>query len=704
MKNENILTMLERAAAEFSDDIAIEHLDKRLTYAELDSDSNRLANFLISQGAARGSVVAIMAESSIQVITAIIGILKAGCAFAPLDPRVPDARLELIISQLSPEWFVVESTSYDQLSNIAARTELRAKLICVDDSDGIDGVGNSLVRLKDYARYADSNRPEMEYGPDDLCYVYFTSGSTGRPKGIAGRLKGIDHFIRWEITTLGIGRGARVSHLLPPSFDGSLRDIFVPLCAGGTVCVPGGRDTILDARNLIEWIDSQQINLIHCVPSLFRSIVNEDLSPGLFQSLRYILMAGEVLQPADVKRWIDVYGERVQLVNLYGTSETTMAKFYYFVKESDKDRRAIPVGMPMEGAKAMLLDERGRPCARGMVGEVYIRTAYRALGYYNDPELTKEVFIPNPFSEDPDDIIYKTGDLARVLSDGNYEYLGRRDEQVKIRGVRVELKEIENLLRRHELVKGVAVVDREDKSGSKYLCAYLVLSDETKLGEIREHLVKNLPEAMVPSSIVVMPELPLTLNGKVDRRKLPAPGEGRAGLDAEYVAPRNRIEEVIAGIWAEIIGIKQVGVDDNFFQSGGHSLRATQVLSRLRAAFKVEVPLRTLFERPTVAGLAEVVAAKMSEGEKLHLPAIERVSRETDLPLSFAQQRLWFLQQLDPDSNAYIMPLAVRLKGQLDVGALEKAINEVTRRHEVLRTTFAEVDGSPVQRISPPPH
>jgi len=346
---------------------------------------------------------------------------------------------------------------------------------------------------------------------------------------------------------------------------------------------------------------------------VFRAIVSEELNPTALSSLKYVLMAGEPLLPADVEKWMAVYGERAQLVNLYGPSETTMVKFCYFVKPADRQQRFISIGKPMEGARALVVDEKGEICPPGVVGEIYIRTPFRTLGYYNRPELTAEVFIQNPFSEIPGDLVYKTGDLARILEDGNFEFLGRKDSQVKIRGVRVELTEIENLLRGHPAVRNVAVVDREDATGNKFLCAYLVLCEDVEPHALRDYLSQSLPEYMTPASFVRMPALPLNANGKIDRRALLAFSE--ASARQEFVAPRTPVEEALAGIWRQVLGVERVGVHDNFFESGGHSLLATQLFSRIRAELGIEAPLRTLFASPTIAQLAVALIHVQAERE-----------------------------------------------------------------------------------------
>jgi amino acid adenylation domain-containing protein len=527
-----------------------------------------------------------------------------------------------MVSLVAPEWFIIESRFWPLLSSVTVKAAPKATVICVD-GNAVTNSEQHLTQAVDFKDYFNPEKPSVKSDADDMAYIYFTSGSTGQPKAIAGRLQGIDHFIRWEQEALGVGEGVRVSRLQPISFDASLRDMFLALCSGGVTVGPAPRDTVLEARKLVEWLEEHEINVIHCVPSLFRSIVNETLTPERLPALKYILMAGEQLLPADVGRWMDVFGERIQLINLYGTSETTMAKFVYFVQPGDRERASIPIGKPMPGAKAVLVNVKGRPSAPGMIGEIYIRTPYCSLGYYNQPELTREAFIPDPFGDNSGEMVYKTGDLGRVLEDGNYEFLGRKDQQVKIRGIRVELSEIESLLRGHEGVRDVAVIDRDDASGFKYLCAYVVLEEGTNVAGVRDYLTAYLPHYMIPSSFVPMQELPRTISGKLDRRALPVPGQSRAGLDETYVAPRTKVEENVAGIIAEVLHIERVGAFDNFFQLGGHSLLAMQLLSRIREAFRIELPLRSLFESPTVAGLATIVqeATRAEENEKIRTAA-----------------------------------------------------------------------------------
>ncbi len=671
----SVAQLFEAAVARNPMAVAIECGERRLSYGELDERSNTLANYLIAHEAGPGTIVAILTADTSEMIVGILGTLKAGAAFMPLDVRQPAARLRKLMELAPPQFLLTDKKVVLEL------LPEPVKVVCVED----------------LLEYHNPVPPAVSSDPDQLSYIYFTSGSSGTPKAIAGRLKGIAHFINWEIEELGVGAGVRVSQLLSPSFDGSLRDIFLPLCVGGVVCVPERREQVLEGRGLVQWLEEARIEVVHCVPSVFRALVNEELRAEELKSLRHVVMAGEALLGRDIARWKAVYGERVGLLNLYGTSETTMAKFSYRVGVGDEEREVMPIGKPIAGAEAYLLDERGEPCGRGMVGEIYIRTPYRSLGYYKQPELTAAVFVPNPFSNDPTDLVHKTGDMGRVLEDGNFEYLGRRDEQVKVRGARVELKEVENAVRGQAGVLDVAVIEREDGSGYTYLCAYLVLAEGVQTVTVAEGLEQELPDYMMPSAYVELEELPRTISGKVDRRALPDVGAENSG--AEYVAARTAVEELLVQSWQQLLGRERVGVEDNFFRLGGHSLLATQVMSRVRETFGVEVGLRVLFERPTVRGLAAVIEEQLRGGAG-PVPAIGKVSRDGDLMLSFAQQRLWFLDQLEPGSNAYNIPAAVRLQGELNAIALEQSLGEVIRRHEALRTRFAVVNGEPVQVIS----
>ncbi|HKI03784.1 MAG TPA: amino acid adenylation domain-containing protein [Thermoanaerobaculia bacterium] len=682
MEAQNVQDLFSAVAARLPHRTAIELCGERISYGELERRSNQLANGLLSAGVLPGALVATFTGGSAEVVTSILGILKAGCAFMPLDPHFPDQRLRAMVAETAPSWLVTGASLLRELPRVTEGAPRQPRVVSLDACVA----GES------------DERPSSPMDAGSLSSVYFTSGSTGRPKAIAGRLAGIDHFVRWEIGEMGVGEGTRVSQLVSQGFDGFLRDAFVPLCAGGVLCVPESREAILEPAGFVRWIDGERIEILQCVPSLFRALLNADLHPGLFPSLKYVVLFGEPLLPADVGRWADVFGDRVQLVNLYGPTETTLTKLFYRVRPEDRKRRTIPIGKPIPGAEALVLDERGRSCPLGVVGEIYLRTPYRALGYLKQPELTREVFMPNPLTGSPGDIVYRTGDFGRLLEDGDLEFLGRRDGQVKIRGVRIELTEIESRLREHPVVKDVAVIDIEDASGTRSLCAYLVAYREIDPGELRQHLARELPETMVPSRFLRMESLPRTLNGKISRRALPRPADVVAAMAEGGAPPTGPIEEILAGIWTEVLGLDFVSRGVNFFDVGGHSLLIMQLLSRVRWAFGVELSIRELFDAPTLGGFAEKIAL----AREAALPPLLPAGRRSPPPLSFRQEWLWEEERARPGSALHAVPLALGISGDLDAAALERALDAVVGRHEILRTTFGVVDGAAVQIIAPP--
>jgi amino acid adenylation domain-containing protein len=696
---EAIHQLFQRTASRCAGRVAIETSGRRTTYRELGERANGLAAALLAAGAESGALVGLLASRTEDTVAAMLGVLQAGCAFVPLDRRSPAVRLEAIVAEVRPRFWLASP----DLLGLAG--ELRREM----------GGAGEVIPLGDGGPRAERAPAVPEPDPESLCYVFFTSGSTGRPKGIAGRLKAIAHFIQWEIEAFAIGEGCRVSQLTSPAFDAILRDVFVPLTAGGTLCAPADREVVLDGARLLDWIDGERLTLVHCTPSVFRSLLRQDLTADRFGALRHVLLAGEPLLPADVRRWSAVFGGRIELVNLYGPSETTMTKLFYRVRPEDGEARMIPVGRPMPGARVAVLDEQGSVRAPGQVGEVVLRTPYRSLGYLNQPELTAAAFVRNPWSEQPDDLLYRTGDLGRLREDGLLEILGRRDQQVKVRGVRVEIAPIEEALRSHPAVRDAAVIDRTDAEGDKILCAYLVLAvlpgiagdpaaagpaSGLDAGELREHLAARLPEAMIPSAFVRLETLPLTLTGKLDRRALPDPGTMAGRSIGEHVAPRTPLEARLAALFGAALGVPEVGVRESFFALGGHSLLVVSLLARIRVELGVEVPLGRFFQAATVEALAAEInlreAGRRAEGEIVPQP------RADSYPLSFAQQRLWLVDQVETASPFYNIAGAVRLSGPLRVELLRCAAGQIVRRHESLRTIFTSLGGEPRQVIQPP--
>jgi amino acid adenylation domain-containing protein len=697
MSYESVQEMFSRMAAQFGPQAAIDRAGRQVSYASLEAASNRLANFLLAGGAGKGTMVGLLSDNPVSIITGIIGVLKAGAVFVPLDPSFPDGRLQTMSDQVEPQWFVTEGQHLEKLGRL--RSAHHTRVICLDGTSRTEHANVEV--LSSYNEFHETHAPGIAGDPDAPCSIYFTSGSTGKPKAILGRLKGIDHFMRWEIGAVGAGPRTRVSQLASPAFDGFLKDVFVPLCSGGTVCAPESRDIILDAWSLADWLDVEQVEVLHCVPSLFRALLNEKLNSRYFEALKCVVMTGEPLYPADVKRWLDIFGERVRLFNIYGTTETTLSHFAYEIKPEDVERPSLPVGKPIDGSTPLVIDARGELCGLGAVGEIHIRWPYRSHGYYGAPELTREVFVPNPLSDDPNDIVHKTGDYGRILKGGDLEHLGRRDQQVQIRGVRVELGEIENLLRAHAAVADVAVIDRDDNDGNKFLVVYVTMNNGTGSDVLRRYLSDRLPVTMLPSAFVELDQLPRTLNGKIDRKALPAL-EALQAEEANQGGNLTPIEEIVAGIWGEVLRLPSISRNGNFFNLGGHSLLVTQVLARVRDYLKIELPVRSVFEAPTLAEFSQLVQEQLNHGQNTEHATISRVPRAGELPLSFSQQRMWFFDKLSTGTSAFNIALGVRLNGALNVQALEQTFGEIIRRHEGLRTVFPEANGQPLQVIQAP--
>ncbi len=584
---------------------AVHWRGQAMTYAELERTANQQAHALQRAGMGRESLVAVLTENPFQRISAMLAIFKISALFLPLDARFPGERLKAMLGTAMPAFCFVEAEMLAKLDAIVGGTDAPVMVHVWGEA------AHSPERLSpiDFPmNEEDPGPPPRTAAPDDPCYLYFTSGSSGEPKAVTGRLGSLGHFIDWEITTFALDASCRVSHLASPAFDASLRDYWTPLCSGGSVHAPDSREVLLHPQKLLDWIDEQRLTLVHCVPSLFRTLLDDSLTARPLDALRFILLSGETILPGDVRRWNARFGESVQLVNLYGQTETTMTKFCYWVQPSDSGQSTIPIGQPIGETAALVVDEKGRPCPSGVVGEILIRTPHRSLGYYQRPDLTERAFIPNPFSsQDPKDLVYKTGDFGRALPDGNYELLGRKDQQVKIRGQRVEMGELEQIIGRHPLVRETAVVEHPDAEGNLSLCAYVVSSEELPPQTLKAFMADYLPDGMLPSFFVTMDSLPKNPIGKIDRAALPNP-EQVYGKQGENIRdPANWVEEKLVEVFAEVLGLPQIGVDDNFFELGGHSLLAMRVVTRVKALFDVELMVPHFFDAPTVTLLAKQI-------------------------------------------------------------------------------------------------
>ncbi|MGA9377367.1 MAG: amino acid adenylation domain-containing protein, partial [Phormidium sp.] len=531
--------------------------------------------------------------------------------------------------------------------------------------------------------------------PENLAYIIYTSGSTGQPKGVMLCHRNICNHTFWMQAAFPLKEKEKVLQKTPFGFDASVWEFYAPLLVGGQLIMaePGGHT---DPAYLIKIIAEQQVNRVQFVPSLLLMLLEQG-GIETCQSLKHIFCGGEVLSVALQEGLLSKL--EVKLHNLYGPTEACIDATFWNC-QPQKYGQVVPIGRPISNTQIYILDQYLQPVPIGIPGELHIGGAGLAQGYLNRPELTFEKFISNPFSNEPNSRLYKTGDLARYLPDGNIEYLGRIDNQVKIRGFRIELGEIESLLNQYPQIQTAVVVAKEGIPGDKRLVAYITLQTEETftLAQLRQYLKIKLPEYMVPSAFVVLETFPLTPNGKVDRRALPIP-DFHLELQDKYIAPRTPIEEILAYSWEQILNLKRVGIHDNFFALGGNSLLATQLMSRIRSHLQLELPLRSLFEAPTIVELAALIQRLQQNNLQLISPPIIKRENNNNLPLSFAQKRLWFIDQFEPNSTLYNIPIALHLVGTIDVDALEKSFQEIIQRHEALRTNFLNFAGQSTQII-----
>jgi amino acid adenylation domain-containing protein len=659
--------------------------DERLSYRELNERANRLAHFLRRTGVGPEAVVAVATGRSAEMAVGVLGVLKAGAAYVPLDPTYPRERLSFMLEDTRACAVLTEEHLAERLPAHAARVvRLDADRGLIDRESGLD--------------------PATGATADNLAYVIYTSGSTGRPKAVMMAHRALCNLVAFQLRSSSSGAGRpRTLQFASLNFDVSFQEMFTTWCAGATLVLVG-EDVRRDAGELLRVLDEERVERLFLPFVALQHLAEAVEAEGVVPSrLREVITAGEQLKiTPQIERLFGKLDGCV-LDNHYGPTETHLATMWRLRGDVAGWPKLPPIGEPVSNAQVYALDAHLRPVPPGVIGELYVGGEGLARGYLNRPGQTAERFIPHPFGGAPGARLYKTGDLVRRFADGRLEYVGRGDRQVKVRGYRVEVGEVEATLKLHGDVRQAAVTDWKDEAGRTRLAAYVVAAPDapqTLVGELKSLLRERLPEYMVPTAFVRLEELPLLPSGKVDRRALPAPGVGGREQAEGRRAPRTPVEEALCGIWGEVLGREWVGVDEDFFASGGHSLLATQLMSRVRRTLQVEVALRLLFEHPTPAGLAAVVEAEMRAGRE-PLPPVRPVPRGRSAPLSFAQQRLWFLDKLEPNSAAYNLPSALRMDGLLDVAALERSLDEIIRRHEVLRTTFAVVDGEPAQIIAP---
>ncbi|GHG73242.1 non-ribosomal peptide synthetase [Comamonas sp. JC664] len=671
--------LFSQQAAKTPDALAVSYGAQRLTYRELDARSNQLARHLRSLGVGPEVLVGLCVERSVDLIVSMLGILKAGGAYLPLETSYPAERLAFMLEDSRVGLLLVHEARMQHLPPFQG----------------------PIVRI-DAERDAVSRQSELPLplasGADHIAYVIYTSGSTGRPKGSAILHRGVTALLL-NSDFVHFAPEDRVAQASNASFDPSTFEIWGALLHGAHL-VGITADPAREPYELAAQVQAEAITIMFVTTAVLHLMARQ--VPDAFRDVHTLVFGGEAADPLALREVLR-HGPPRRLLNGYGPTECTVFSTFDPIDAPPPLGRPVPIGRAITNGPVYLLDAHLRPVPIGVPGELYVAGERLGRGYFNRPELTARTFVPDPFSPRPGARLYKTGDLGRHLPDGRIEYLGRVDFQVKIRGFRVELGEIEEQLRQHPAVKDCTVVALQ-AGGDRKLAAYVVAREEAPAqSSMRAWLRDRLPEHMVPASFTLMPALPLTHNGKVDRRALPSP-EPAQGDASSYQAPRSFTEEVLCRLWASLLEMERVGIHDNFFHLGGHSLLATQVVSRVRAELGIELSLRTLFAGPTVAQLAQHLASpETSVALARPVPPLRRAPREGAMPVSFAQERLWRFFQRAPESSAYNIPRAFRLTGPLEPHHLEAAFQGLIARHEALRLTYSEEAGVPVQRIQPPP-
>ncbi|MFF2554470.1 amino acid adenylation domain-containing protein [Nocardia sp. NPDC058058] len=668
---ETLISLFEARAAETPSTIAVVFEGSEFTYSQVNSAANRLARRLIHAGVAVDDVVAVAAQRCPELIVALLAILKAGAAYLPIDPEHPAERSAFILTDADPALLITTEANRAALPESAVET-----LIIGPDDTASDDVDRTDV--------TDGERAGVLHS-SNVAYVIYTSGSTGRPKGVAVEHGSIVNRLCWMGREYGLTTADVVLQKTPITFDVSVWELFLPLLTGAkqVLAVPGGHR---DPTYLARLIDAEQVTTVHFVPSMLAEFL--ELPLGEMSSLQRIFTSGEAL-PADTAQRARA-ATRAAVHNLYGPTEAAVDVTYHQV--SDADTVSVPIGRPVTATRAYVLDQWLRPVGPGLIGELYLAGVQLARGYRGRAPLTAARFVADPFGSGAR--LYRTGDLVRWNRSGRLEYIGRSDFQLKVRGFRIEPGEIEAVLTEQPGVAQAVVVARSRAGLDSRLVGYVVATGDVDAAELRRRVARQLPDHMVPTAIVLLDRLPLTSNGKLDRALLPDP---EAVSSTVYRDPSTPAERMLAHIYGEVLGVDRVGADDSFFDLGGHSLSAMRVLARVRAELAVELPVRAMFDAPTVARLA----TRLSDATPAR-PALTRRDRPHTVPLSFAQQRLWFLHRLEGPSATYNMPYAVRLCGAVDVPALHAALHDVVVRHEALRTIFAEVANAGSQRVLAP--
>ncbi|MDQ0858858.1 non-ribosomal peptide synthetase [Bacillus sp. V2I10] len=676
-RDKSVVELFERQVSKTPHETAVVYQGQKLTYQELNIKANHIANELVKLGIKENCVVGSMLDRSLELPIGILGILKAGAAYLPIDPNYPNERIKKIIGNSNVD--IILKCSHDHHEYINQTT-------LFIDIDTTLGKGTPVAMEKN---------PELEISSESLMYVLYTSGSTGEPKGVMVKRNSFVNLLYWYTNEFDINEASNLLLIAPISFDTAHKNLFAPLIRGGRLHLfePG----MYDYNKMSDYIDLYKITTINCTPSGFYPLVdyNEESNYSRLTSLKHVFLGGESINCKKLKPLAESSNFNSEIVNTYGPTECTdIASFYRVSNQELKQQKTIPIGKPLNNVELYIVNQEMDLLPIGVTGELCIAGIGLSQGYYNAPVLTKEKFVEFPHI--PGKKVYKTGDMARWMPDGNIEFIGRKDNLTKIRGFRVEVGEIETCLLKHHDVEEAVVVAMEDTLGTKELSAYFVAKGDIANAELRNFLIKRVPDFMVPAYFTQLNKMPLNQNGKIDRKALPVPEMDNAS-SSSYIAPEGELERIIAGIWEEVLKIERIGVYDNFFELGGHSLKAASIILKINQVFETNLQLSEMFKQPTIKEVVSQITKMQQHKSSAVLPVKEREY----YPVSSQQKRLFIMWQLNRDSVAYNLPSSIIIEGNLNPDKLVIVFQNLVDRHESLRTSFSFVDGQLVQSVHP---
>lgn len=701
MNKRIIHTVFENQVRLTPANIAISANGKKLTYSELNQLANQVAYRLRSLGLQKEDIVSVFAPTGINLIVLFLGVLKSGGVYMPMDIGFAKKQLEYALRETSPRYYLMDKGWSNEVKSLLTESDLNSGYtIVLDENSRIcESVktdewnkpgSNSTETL-----YIDSHLENLSLvsEPQDGNYIFHTSGSTGSGKAVLGCHDSLSHFIHWEIKEFNIDSDCRVGQLSQHTFDASLRDILVPLCAGATLCIPPD-DSKENVAKLVRWIDDEAISIVHTVPSYFRVIAREMVTAKASNVLKHVFLAGEYITVQDIVNWQNATGRDTEYINLYGATEATMAKTFHRIKNvTGNSANAIHAGKPISNTIVAIINDADL-CGPGEIGEIYIITPFLTKGYYKDKKKTKISFVQNPLVKNRKEIVYKTGDYGYYLADQSIYVKGRLDDQVKINGVRVELNEVKEAISLFPGVEETEVTVFKDRYLQNSLVCYLV-GKEVNTDLLKIYLGKELNRNIIPSHFIVMSEFPRTINGKVDKKALPAPNDSMRDDDL-YEAPLNETELKLESMCKDLLNLNRVGRHISFFKIGGTSLKALQYISCIYREFHLSLNLRNIFENESIAQLAAFIAK--ADGKSIY-EEIPNVAIAAYYDLSHGQKRLWLTDQFQDEKLRYNMTYTSILKGSLNKYILQRVVDTLVQRHEILRTTFAVVDAVPRQKI-----